>query len=40
MIGNTRMDAALDAMGQLGFDKKLVRETVDELLDVGFLFPK
>ncbi|KAJ1426378.1 WIYLD domain [Sesbania bispinosa] len=32
--GNTRMDAALDAMRQLGFEKKLVRKTVTELLDV------
>ncbi|KAL2317137.1 hypothetical protein Fmac_031013 [Flemingia macrophylla] len=31
--GNTRIDAALDAMHQLGFEKKLVRETVKELLD-------
>ncbi|WJX58860.1 hypothetical protein P8452_44268 [Trifolium repens] len=28
------MDAALDAMRQLGFHEKLVRETVEELLDV------
>ncbi|KAK2377166.1 hypothetical protein P8452_48960 [Trifolium repens] len=33
-VGNTRMDAALDAMRQLGFHEKLVRETVEELLDV------
>jgi hypothetical protein len=34
------MDAALDAMRQLGFHEKLVRETVEELLDVGLLFFK
>ncbi|MCI16939.1 bifunctional UDP-glucose 4-epimerase and UDP-xylose 4-epimerase 1-like, partial [Trifolium medium] len=34
MVGNTRMDAALDAMRQLGFEETLVRETVQELLDV------
>ncbi|GAU36652.1 hypothetical protein TSUD_213060 [Trifolium subterraneum] len=34
MVGNTRMDAALDAMRQLGFEEKLVKETVEELLDV------
>ncbi|PNY00236.1 hypothetical protein L195_g023512 [Trifolium pratense] len=28
------MDAALDAMRQFGFEEKLVRETVEELLDV------
>ncbi|XP_045832183.1 uncharacterized protein LOC123923535 [Trifolium pratense] len=33
-VGNTRMDAALDAMRQFGFEEKLVRETVEELLDV------
>lgn len=33
-VGNTRMDAALDAMRQLGFEEKLIRETVEELLDV------
>lgn len=38
MTGFTRKDAALDAMRQFGFGIKLVRETVDELLDVGFLF--
>ncbi|CAI8586284.1 unnamed protein product [Vicia faba] len=31
---NTRMDAAMDAMGQFGFKKKLVWKTVEELLDV------
>ncbi|MED6108268.1 hypothetical protein PIB30_022077 [Stylosanthes scabra] len=34
MVGSTRMDAALDAMMQYGFEQKLVRETVNELLDV------
>ncbi|GAU36653.1 hypothetical protein TSUD_213070 [Trifolium subterraneum] len=34
MGGNTRMDAALDAMRQLGFEENLVRKTVEELLDV------
>jgi len=34
------MDAALDAMRQLGFEEKLIRETVEELLDVSFLFFK
>ncbi|CAK8538291.1 unnamed protein product [Lathyrus sativus] len=34
MVGNTRMDAALDAMQQFGFKEKLVRKTVEELLDV------
>ncbi|KAK7276385.1 hypothetical protein RIF29_17524 [Crotalaria pallida] len=33
-VGTTRMDAALDSMRLLGFDEKLVRETVNELLDV------
>jgi hypothetical protein len=28
------MDAALDAMKQLGFEEKLVRKTIQELLDV------
>jgi len=32
------MDAALDAMRQYGFGIKMTRETVQELLDVGFLF--
>ncbi|KAK4277853.1 hypothetical protein QN277_015784 [Acacia crassicarpa] len=32
--GNTRIDAALDAMRPYGFDERLVRETVKELLDV------
>ncbi|KAL5101876.1 hypothetical protein RYX36_006203 [Vicia faba] len=32
--GNTRMDAAMDAMRQFGFKKKLVWKTVEELLDV------
>jgi len=32
------MDAALDAMRQFGFGTRLTRETVEELLDVGFLF--
>lgn len=31
-----RIDAALDAMKQFGFPPKLVRDTVKELLDVGF----
>jgi hypothetical protein len=30
----------LDAMKQFGFEEKLVRETVQELLDVGLLFFK
>ncbi|MED6151300.1 hypothetical protein PIB30_081212 [Stylosanthes scabra] len=34
MVGSTRMDAALDAMMQFGFEEKLVRQTVNELLDV------
>ncbi|XP_004490977.1 uncharacterized protein [Cicer arietinum] len=33
-VGNMRMDAALDAMRQLGFEEKLVRGTIKELLDV------
>ncbi|KAF4386114.1 hypothetical protein F8388_016366 [Cannabis sativa] len=32
--GNTRMDAALDAMGQFGFQKQRVREAVRKLLRV------
>ncbi|XP_062092518.1 uncharacterized protein LOC133798293 [Humulus lupulus] len=32
--GNTRMDAAVDAMGRFGFQKQRVRETVKELLKV------
>jgi hypothetical protein len=28
------MDVALDAMRQLGFEEKLVRKTIQELLDV------
>lgn len=32
--GETRMDAALDAMHQLGFDRKPVRKKVNELLKV------
>ncbi|KAI9080668.1 hypothetical protein K1719_037334 [Acacia pycnantha] len=32
--GNTRTDAALDAMRPYGFDETLVRKTVKELLDV------
>lgn len=35
-----RMDAALDAMRQLGFEEKLVRGTIKELLDVGLFFNK
>ncbi|KAF7830969.1 ubiquitin-binding WIYLD domain protein [Senna tora] len=31
---NKRIDAALDAMRPYGFDEALVRQTVDELLDV------
>jgi hypothetical protein len=34
MVGNTRMDATLDAMRQLGFEEKLVRKTSEELFDV------
>ncbi|RYR46208.1 hypothetical protein Ahy_A07g031966 isoform C [Arachis hypogaea] len=34
MVGSSRMDAALDAMKQFGFEEKLVQETVNELLDV------
>jgi hypothetical protein len=34
------MDAALDAMRQFGFEENLVRETVQKLLDVGFVFFK
>lgn len=34
------MDAALDAMRQLGFEEKIIRDTVEELLDVSFLFFK
>ncbi|TKY56852.1 histone-lysine N-methyltransferase [Spatholobus suberectus] len=34
MAGNTRMDAALDAMRQFGFARQVVRETVKELLEV------
>lgn len=33
------MDAALKAMAALSFPEKLVRVTVDELLEVGFFFP-
>ncbi|OIW02719.1 hypothetical protein TanjilG_29495 [Lupinus angustifolius] len=33
-VGNTRMDAALDSMRQFGFHDQVVRETVDELLEV------
>ncbi|KAI4357391.1 hypothetical protein L6164_001342 [Bauhinia variegata] len=41
--GNTRMDAALDAMKPYGFDLKLARKTVSELLkvyggDQGWIF--
>lgn len=32
--GNRRIDAALDAMLPYGFNERLVRETVNELLDV------
>ncbi|CAK8572377.1 unnamed protein product [Lathyrus sativus] len=32
--GETRMDAALDAMAPFGFPNKLVRRTVDQLLEV------
>jgi hypothetical protein len=34
IVGNTRMDVALDAMRQFGFEEKLVRKTIQELLDV------
>ncbi|XP_061343582.1 uncharacterized protein LOC133289611 [Gastrolobium bilobum] len=34
MAGNSRMDAALDAMRPFGFDERLVQETVGELLEV------
>jgi hypothetical protein len=34
MVGNTRMDATLDAMRQFGFEEKLVRKTSEELFDV------
>ncbi|KAK2430950.1 histone-lysine N-methyltransferase SUVR2 protein [Trifolium repens] len=34
MEGNSRMDAALDAMRQFGFEESLVRETIQKLLDV------
>jgi Holliday junction resolvasome RuvABC DNA-binding subunit len=34
IVGNTRMDAALDAIKQLGFEEKLVRKMIQELLDV------
>jgi hypothetical protein len=40
MEGNSRMDAALDAMRQFGFEESLVRETIQKLLDVGFVFFK
>jgi hypothetical protein len=33
--GNTRMDAAVDAMRSYGFSEELVKETVRELLNVG-----
>ncbi|XP_058743699.1 uncharacterized protein LOC131616387 isoform X2 [Vicia villosa] len=32
--GESRMDAALDAMAPFGFSRKLVRRTVDQLLEV------
>ncbi|KEH44282.1 ubiquitin-binding WIYLD domain protein [Medicago truncatula] len=32
--GGSRMDAALDAMTALGFDKKVVHQTVNKLLKV------
>ncbi|KAK7300542.1 hypothetical protein RJT34_11388 [Clitoria ternatea] len=38
VAGNTRMDAALDAMSHFGFEKRGVRKTVQELLDVGLIF--
>lgn len=36
--GNTRLDAALDAMRPYGFPEELVQQMVGELLDVGLLF--
>ena len=36
----TRMDGALEHMRQFGFCDQLVRETVKELLKVGFYFFK
>ncbi|CAL0317637.1 unnamed protein product [Lupinus luteus] len=33
-VGNTRMDAALDSMRQFGFHDHVIRETVEELLEV------
>jgi hypothetical protein len=38
LLQNTRMDAALDAMRPYGFSDQFVRETVKNLLKVGFLF--
>ncbi|RHN82489.1 putative WIYLD domain-containing protein [Medicago truncatula] len=32
--GDSRMDAALDAMTPLGFDKKLIHQTVNKLLKI------